>query len=142
MILIGIDPGTTTGVGIWDKTQKKIVDIRSGGIIEMYHYVMAVHQSLYNDQVKLYIEDARKRKWYGTNTKGKAQGAGSIKRDCKIWEEICTEHNWDYEMIHPIKGATKMNHKQFCRITGYTQRTNEHGRDATMLVYGLGRLNI
>ena len=31
---------------------------------------------------------------------------------------------------------TKLSAEQFRRITGWTEQTNEHGRDAAMLVFG------
>ncbi len=40
-----------------------------------------------------------------------------------------------FEMVHPIKGATKLKANFFKKITGITERTNEHSRDAFMLIY-------
>lgn len=144
MILVGVDTGVKTGVGVWCTDAKKILDVTSGTLIEMYHYINDLH-ALNPDwrvdkEVFLRIEDARKRKWFGSDSRGKAQGAGSIKRDCAIWDEICQYHNWDYQMVHPIKGATKLKSQQFKQITKWEGRTNEHSRDALMLVYGLGRI--
>ena len=144
MILVGIDTGVKTGVGVWCTDTKKVIDVRSGTLIEMYHYIAEMHELTpdwdMDKEIFLRIEDARKRKWFGSNSKAKAQGAGSIKRDSAIWEEICAYHNWKYQMVHPIKGATKLKSKQFNRITKWEGRTNEHARDALMLVFGLGRI--
>lgn len=141
MILFGIDCGVTTGVGVWDARHKEVLDIKTGTLPEMYGYIRRFAET-FNDDFVLRIEDARKRKWFGNNSNSKIQGAGSIKRDSQLWEQICEYEGWKYQLIHPIKGATKLKHEQFCRITKWDGRTNEHGRDATMLVYGLGRLNI
>ena len=87
------------------------------------------------------MEDARKRKWFGPRSQEKQQGAGSVKRDCSIWEDFLTEINKNsenkitFEMLHPIKGATKLNKEMFQKITGITSATSEHARDAFMLVY-------
>ena len=91
--------------------------------------------------IHLRVEDSRKRKWYGKKTKGKDQGAGSIKRDCKIWEDFLTtlkevsKGKITFEMLHPIKGGTKIDATLFRKITGIQKRTNEHGRDAYMLIH-------
>jgi len=134
-ILIGIDPGTTTGFAVYDRIREKIVELESGSLIGIYHGFFLKYTDL--GTVKVRIEDARKRKWYGNRSHAKMQGAGSIKRDSKIWEEICQYHGVDYEMIHPIKGATKLDAKTFRNITRWEGRTNEHQRDSAMIVYGL-----
>jgi hypothetical protein len=146
MILIGIDPGVTTGVAFWSTDDKKLLRVKSGTFIEMYSMLCDVFLS--NDMnVPLSrsfffrIEDARKRKWYGSKSNAKAQGAGSVKRDSKIWQEVCEFHDWDYHMIHPIKGATKWDSDKFNRVTGWEGRTNQNARDAAMMVYGLNKIN-
>lgn len=140
MILIGIDPGTTTGMGIWH-TDGEVLDLQSGTLIEMYKHIERMHTT-FSYPIHLRIEDARQRKWYGNATKGKLQGVGSVKRDCSIWEEICEYHKWSYKMVHPIKGSTKWDHDQFCRITGWDGQTNEHKRDALLLVWGLKNVQL
>jgi hypothetical protein len=42
-----------------------------------------------------------------------------------------------FEMVAPKGGKTKLSVQTFQKITGYTQRTSEHARDAAMLVYSL-----
>ncbi len=141
VLYIGIDPGTTTGLALWPKKDFGSLKLMSGPLIEIYQKILRhpfwvghVHES---KEILIRIEDARLRKWYGKQSSAKLQGAGSIKRDCAIWEEICNHHGWNYEMVHPIKGGTKWPAKIFNNITGYRGRSNEHERDAAMLVYGL-----
>ena len=90
--------------------------------------------------VEVYFEDARQRKWYGTRTakedRNKLQGAGSVKRDCAIWEEALTDWGIEWHAVAPKNNYTKMTAEAFRRLTGWTERTNEHGRDAAMLVWG------
>jgi hypothetical protein len=59
-----------------------------------------------------------------------------VKRDCQIWEDYLTDLRIPFEMVAPKNNATKLTAEQFRRITGYEGKTNEHGRDAAMLVYG------
>lgn len=132
-ILIGIDPGTKTGLSVYDSEDGDLLKVTSGILIEMYYELLV----WVNGKYLIRIEDARKRKWYGSQSNAKIQGAGSIKRDSKIWEEICQYHELNYEMVHPIKGGTKLDANTFKAMTGWEGQTNEHKRDSAMLVYGL-----
>ena len=68
--------------------------------------------------------------------RSKLQGVGSVKRDCTIWEDFLKDLNVSFEMVAPKRNVTKLTHEQFVRLTGYDKRTNEHNRDAAMLVFG------
>lgn len=93
-------------------------------------------------EVCLYIEDARKRTWFGSadahmqrSCAGIREGIGSVKRDAHIWEDWCKENKINYKMIHPRDNCTKYKSDVFKKVTGWLGRTNEHARDAAMLVY-------
>ena len=128
---IGIDPGVTTGLCVWHKQGKCFPFIGSLSIYEAMEEVKK-----YAGESFIRVEDARLRKWFGNRSEFKKQGAGSVKRDCKIWEEFLTKIGADFEMIHPRKGLTKHNAASFTRLTGYAGRTSSHARDAALLVYG------
>ena len=135
-ILIGIDTGVNTGFAV-------AFDHGEGGVlqkVESLSITQAMQSVLeYEDEhdlkdIMLYIEDARKRTWF-TGGREKSQGVGSVKRDAQIWEDWCTEQGLNYKMIHPAANATKKKAVDFKLMTGWTGRTNEHGRDAAMLVF-------
>lgn len=128
--IIGIDPGVTTGLAIWNVHDQCFIEV-SGLII---HKALEKVKALSNIRIFVIVEDARKRKWFGNNSEAKKQGAGSVKRDCKIWEDFLKDNEIEFEMIHPLKGGTKLDSNQFKRLTHWTKQTNEHGRDAGMLV--------
>ena len=130
--IIGIDPGTKTGIAAWNKKTKTFECIKTCSIIE----AMAILTATPNI-IKVRIEDARKRKWFGNAGREKLQGAGSIKRDCAIWQEFCTYYGLEYEMVPPSQIHTKMSAKMFKQITGYAGKTSNHARDAAIMVYGL-----
>ena len=130
MIYIGIDPGVNTGVAIWDSNSKKFLSIETMPILEAISKV-----NVYRDAVVI-IEDARQRKWFGNSGKERLQGAGSIKRDCQIWQEFLESNEITHYWVAPKNNKTKLDAMQFKQITGYVGRTNVHGRDAAMLVYG------
>lgn len=133
MIYIGIDTGTHTGFAVWDSGLKTFLEVKT----------LMLHQALekvrlYNDmnKVSVYVEDARKRKWFGDTGREKLKGAGSVCRDAKIWEEFCLDHKIEFVMVAPKNNRTKLSAKQFVWLTGWKERTSEHARDAGMLVFG------
>ena len=132
-ILICIDPGVKTGFAIL--REGKLSEVGSGKAITVEVYILGMHMKL-REELKIYIEDARKRTWFGSKGREVAQGVGSIKRDCKRWEDFCEYHCIEYELIHPKNNKTKLKSDEFKRLTGFEIRTNEHGRDAAMLVFG------
>lgn len=136
-IFIGIDPGTHTGVALWNK-KEKILAVETKKIHNALSYVKAMHD-VYKDQLIVVFEDARKRTWFGSKeskVQAKQQGAGSVKRDCAIWEDFLQDNDIDFESVKPVGGMTKLDAERFNRLTGFKGRTSEHGRDAAMLVFG------
>ena len=143
-ILIGIDTGVHTGFAV-------AYDNGNGGElqrVECLSITQAMQSVLeYEDEhnlqdIMLYIEDARKRTWFGDmdarqakSGAGVREGVGSVKRDAQIWEDWCIEQGLNFKMIHPAANATKKKVADFTRMTGWVGRTNEHARDAAMLVF-------
>ena len=135
-ILIGIDTGVHTGFAV-------AIDRGHGGELEQVTCLtitQAMHQvneliiQHGKGSLQLIIEDARQRTWF-TGGREKAQGVGSVKRDAQIWEDWCKENQINFKMIHPKNNSTKYKADTFKKITGWTGRTNEHARDAAMLVF-------
>lgn len=133
-VIIGIDPGVKTGLAIWDRDNKRFVTVASTSIIIAMKQV--TNQPCLNS-IFVRVEDARLRKWFGKTQREVLQGAGSIKRDCQIWEEFFELHNILHEFVAPKNNVTKLDAKLFANYTGYKAQTNEHSRDAAMLVYQL-----
>lgn len=139
MIHIGIDTGRHTGFAVWDGTRFVELDTKSisAAILETLRYAA----NFGRENVTVYIEDARLRTWIPREKslaefKGRAQGAGSVKRDCSIWEDFCAEEGIRLVKVPPKYNTTKLSAAAFARITGYKGRTSEHARDAAMLVFG------
>ena len=131
---IGIDPGVKTGFAV--SVNGKLLSVESMRIDQAMAKILWLNMS--NFKIKVFIEDARLRKWFGANSNAKQQGAGSIKRDCGIWEDFLQDKGIDFVFIAPKdqKGLTKVKQARFINMTGWTKQTNEHSRDAAMLVWG------
>lgn len=139
MIVVGIDPGVNTGLAVWDTASRSLIDVRCSGIVDAMEYLRKLKET--NGIGLVVFEDARRRKWIPREKdlkefKGRAMGAGSVKRDCTIWEEWCNHHGIQSVKTPPRPGMTKLSDAVFRGITGYDRRTNNHGRDAAMLVFG------
>lgn len=130
MIYIGIDPGVNTGVAVWHSGMKAFLQISSMSILDAMDTVNSFGKAV------VVIEDARQRKWFGNTGRERSQGVGSIKRDCQIWQEFLESNEITHYWVAPKNNKTKLDAMQFKRLTGYLERTNVHGRDSAMLVYG------
>lgn len=129
---IGIDPGTTTGIAIWNKKEDKFEHIYSCGILEAMERLKVY--AVFGNNLFV-IENPNLRKWFGNSGREKLQGAGSIKRDYSIWLEWFERIGCTYKEIAPKNVTTKLDAKSFMKITGYPERTNSHARDAAMMVF-------
>lgn len=137
MILVGLDPGVITGYARADATTQTVIDVQSLKI----HVAMRLIETARPDLVM--FEDARKRKYgfqamdaeqakYGAAVR---EGAGSVKRDSKIWEDFLDDLGIPYLARKPSR--TKVGELYFKAATGYQGRTSSHGRDAGMIIAGL-----
>jgi hypothetical protein len=140
MKVIGIDVGVNTGISIWDTEQKRLTMCESG----MVHQALSLVEFMFRKDSDLYVrvEDARKRKWIPKDRGREVlQGAGSVKRDSKIWEDFLTDLKIPHEMVAPKNNRTKMKADYFSKVTGYTGKTNEHARDSAMLCFQFKLIN-
>ena len=128
--LIGIDPGTHTGLAIKESGLFRIIEtLTIWEALNLTHEWFEYHKG--NTLVR--IEDARQRTWFGNTGPEKWKGAGSIGRDCAIWEETLTHLKIPFELVHPkqVKATTA---EQFKRLTGWAGITSIHAREAAWLV--------
>lgn len=135
--LIGIDCGVNTGFAVYSKIDKKIVEIDSYKI----HYALTRITYWSKFSILVRVEDARLRTWIPQQKnekaeRGRREGAGSVKRDATIWQDFLEDSGIDFEMVAPKHNKTKIGADYFKKVTGYTSQTNQHARDAAMLVYG------
>lgn len=141
-LLIGIDPGVSTGLAVWDLSMQRLTAVET----------LAIHVAM--DTVRCHLgadllagvrfEDARQRTWFGgadartaRSGAGIREGVGSVKRDCTIWQDFLSELRVPFEAVKPAAGSTKWGEPQFRAATGWTKRTSNHSRDAALLVFGM-----
>lgn len=140
MIAIGIDTGANTGLAIWDTESRTFLSVETVKIHKAMETVDTLAFNHKNDML-VRFEDARLRKWYGNHSaeddRKLLQGAGSVKRDCTIWDDYLKDLGVTYEAVPPKNNRTKLDAGQFRRLTRWVGRTSYHSRDAAMLVFGM-----
>lgn len=143
MIYIGIDTGTKTGIAVWDNRQRSFLYISTTKIHKAMDLVKKYVDRYKNgdgDRVIVRVEDPRQRIWFEPmgweQERKKLQGVGSVKRDASIWDDYLKDLGVEYEMVAPKRNVTKMSSDAFKSVTGWKKPTNEHNRDAAMLVFG------
>ena len=141
MLYIGIDTGTETGLAVWDSQRKAFKQIETMKIHTAMETVMMWSDIVGRENLTVIFEDARQRKYLPreksvSEYRGKLMGAGSVKRDAVIWQDFLTDKSVRFLMRKPQKGLTKWDVEAFQSVTGWTERTSYHARDAAMLVFG------
>ena len=132
MLIVGLDTGTHTGFAVWDKDKRVLTELTT---LKIHRAMDRVKELSYSNDIVVYFEDARLRTWFGSAGREALQGAGSVKRDCSIWEDFLTDLGVEFHPVAPKNNATKLNAAFFSKITGWKGRTSEHARDAAMLVF-------
>jgi hypothetical protein len=129
---IGIDPGTKTGIAIWNTSSQEFILIETVKIHVALEIVLKHFIKGNISEIEVVCEDARRLGGSGV----KEQGAGSIKRDCSIWEDFCHDHGIPIRFIRPNKRSLlKVDKDWFKMQIGWIKTTTTHSRDAAMLVW-------
>lgn len=117
MTYIGIDTGVHTGFAVWHSDTKYLAEVSTMTITQAMERVKMISDIRGKDSIRLFIEDARQRKWFGNTGRERLKGAGSVCRDASIWEGWCKEQGLQYRMIAPKNNRTKLSAAQFKALT-------------------------
>lgn len=138
MIVVGIDPGVITGYAEWDAELQRLKLVSGVAIHVAMFSVLALQRAGLLSHVA--FEDARLHGrsdgWMGAEARGRLMGAGSVRRDSTIWADFLADAGIIAEPVSPKAKGAKYDAMRFARVTGWKAKTNEHGRDAGMLVIG------
>lgn len=132
-VAIGIDPGTKTGLVVRDVAEKKYLIIKTTDILTAILDIKDLAEDL---NVFVFIEDptdeSATRYWGARNAIHKAQGAGSVKRDFRIWEKFFEDYKIPYYKVAP-KDIPRYPEFAVKEISGTKKRVSEHARIAFAL---------
>lgn len=138
--IIGIDPGVKTGIALWRPKYKDFEAIMTMKIHDAMAFVKVIAEQTNEEKAMIEVrcEDPNTFvPFYKDQQRARAaiQGAGSIKRDFKIWRDYCESLHIVFLSVSLHKVQKKTDPALFKKITGWEGRTSEHARDAAMLVY-------
>ena len=135
-LIVGLDPGVKTGFAIWSRAEQRLTAVETLCITQAMTRIRAMADAETLHSVR--FEDARLRSWFGAKGREALQGAGSVKRDCSIWQEFLSGLvGVPFLPVSPHGKGAKLDARAFAKLTGWQGRTSEHGRDAAMLVWGV-----
>jgi len=139
VLVLGIDPGTTCGVSMWDATNGclRFVDsVRFLGVLGM----LRIHAP---SVALVVVEDTREEPIYARH-----RGVGGGERD-RLARRVghtdfaaaqillaCEAAGMPAQSVKAVRGE-KWTAADLKRLTGWSRQTNEHGRDAARHVVGL-----
>ena len=148
--VIGIDPGLKTGFAVWDRERKSLTTVETTTFWELFLGIQ--RSALYNVsntclviEIAHYAPTFRERRGKATSA-GTAdrmsRNVGSVTREAELLVEGFRALGYDVFERRPIGKAKKdgkydaeEDRRQFEQLTGWTERTSQHARDAGRLVY-------
>jgi hypothetical protein len=134
--IIGIDPGIVCGFAAIDKQVGKLSTVQSCKLHEMFELLTAA----YPLGVMVYIENPNTWVPFKNVSKEvmemKRAGAGAVKQTYKHIIEFLEDNSIPYHSTRLQGNYKKVTAKWFKQQTGWDKPTNEHGRDAALLIMG------
>jgi hypothetical protein len=134
MIVIGIDPGAKTAIAQFKGG--KLIDIHTTDVLGTLSFlrierpILAV---LEDSTLTSHIFTAP-----GVSHRAAlkvARNIGEVDAYCKIIKQVCGEIGIAYRSISPKEKGKKIDAAEFGRITGWTEKSNQHERDAAMVAW-------
>lgn len=126
-VAIGIDPGKKTGFAVAENG--KLVELETLNFWKAYLRVKALIELSKVSLVVIEVPGTKKN-WHGPKA---AHDVGRVCREAELLAEGIELLGVNVIRQHP---TGKVNQEYFARVTGWKKRTNEHVRDAGMLVCG------
>jgi hypothetical protein len=130
---IGIDPGMNNGFAIYDRQLAQITHCTCLPL----HVLFDTLKSWQKNGIEVFIENPNTWISFGSKKKSDArlQGAGAVKQTYRHIVEFLDDYEIAYTPTKLQGNLKKVSRDYFAKITGYTDKTNEHGRDAAMIVF-------
>lgn len=130
---IGIDPGMNNGFAIYDRQLAEITHCTSLPL----HVLFDTLKSWQKNDIEVFIENPNT--WIGFKGKkadnARLQGAGAVKQTYRHIVEFLDDYAIPYTPTKLQGNLKKVSRDYFSKVTGYNDRTNEHARDAAMIVF-------
>ena len=134
---IGIDPGRNTAIAVYNRNTGKIELLKTTDFWGAYDIILRDY--LPDFVHKLVIERPSSNSvWHKMASRRgaiekTAQNVGSVLREADLLIKRMRDLGYNVVVVDPLG---KVNAERFRKITGYELRTNQHERDAGMMVFG------
>jgi hypothetical protein len=132
-LLIGIDPGASTGIAILGGG--KLVQLQTIEPFEIAELLTTIKPS------RVIFEDSRLTSFMFNQAKSRpaalkmARNVGEIDAWCKLIVSICAQLGIQAHGISPKAKGAKLDAKEFARVTGWLAKSNQHERDGAMVAW-------
>lgn len=129
-IIIGLDPGASTGCAIYRTGQ--LAHLQTIEPHEIDSYITEVQPA------RVVFEDSRLQSKVWTPAKGAAalkvaRNVGEIDAWCRLITAVCARLGIAAHGISPKSKGAKLTAEQFAVVTGWAGRSNQHERDAALV---------
>lgn len=129
-IIIGLDPGVSTGVAVYRAGQ--LAHLQTIEPHEIDAYITEVQPA------RVVFEDSRLQSKVWTPAKGAAalkvaRNIGEIDAWCRLIAAVCERQGIAAHGISPKSKGAKLTAEQFAVVTGWAGRSNQHERDAALV---------
>ncbi len=139
---IGIDPGLNTGFAVWLVKEQTYDYLET---LTFWDVLCQIEEDFDPDEVIIVLEDPAQNKptFFHKATKPRirekiSQDVGGNKREARLLADGLGRMGYRVKLVQPKQ--RKLSAAEFKARTGYERRTNEHVRDAGMLVHGLNKV--
>lgn len=143
--VVGIDPGVKTGFAVWDRNETNFKCVETLDFWAVYRgltvgFVYSPANTVVVVEVAHHAPVFRERKAKGLNQNHAArlaQNVGQVMREAKLLAEGLRRCGYEVIEKNPLgKKKTAADDKtQFEQLTGWTERTSQHARDAARLCF-------
>lgn len=134
-LILGIDPGASTGVATFiDGELVQLDTITPGKIERTIRDVMPARVLFEDSRLETRAWNARTKAAYGAAL-ATARSLGQVDAWCRLITEVCGELGIPAHGISPTAKGAKVQADRFAIITGWKGSSNEHTRDAAMVAW-------
>lgn len=132
MKILGIDPGTSTGLAWFE--HGRLVGTSTIKPLDLPEAIAKADMVIFENSI------LQSHVWTDQNAsvaaaKKKARNVGQVDQICVQIMQLCGRAGKPYQAISPKGKGEKVSAERFEAITGYMRRTNQHERDAAMVVW-------
>lgn len=133
MLILGIDPGSHTGLATY--IGGKLVHLDTIAPVEIAARIELARPA------RVVFEDSRLLSYTWTTIKSRpaalkmARNVGEVDAWCKLIVAVCEQFSIPAHGISPKGKGAKVGAEQFTRVTGWDKQSNQHERDAAMVAY-------